>query len=263
MRKTHKQTNETYYLDLEKKLQLPMFVLTIFYLILFSIRLSDSLSQTSITIIDFLDIVIWITFIGEYLALLFYSTNKIDYIKTHVLNLLIVLIPSFRLFRLFGIFEILFGATDTLMISRILGADSKLASAAVFFANSLTYVKRLITKGKVQYIFLFVTFLVVFLGSMASIFERNEPNANITSPIEGIWWGITSITTVGYGDRYPVTWGGRIIAVMLMTIGITLFSLLTAEMSSFIIGRQEDKDKKAILKKLNELQSDIKKLDRK
>ena len=63
----------------------------------------------------------------------------------------------------------------------------------------------------------------------ATIFavEGGDPAANIQSPGDALWWGLVTITTVGYGDQYPVTVGGRLIGAILLFAGIALFSVLT------------------------------------
>jgi voltage-gated potassium channel len=59
----------------------------------------------------------------------------------------------------------------------------------------------------------------------------------ISSPAAGLWWAVTTVTTVGYGDEYPVTAAGRAIAVVLMLVGVGLFGLLAASLASFLIER--------------------------
>lgn len=70
--------------------------------------------------------------------------------------------------------------------------------------------------------------------------ERDATGANITSFGDAIWWSLASITTVGYGDRYPVTDEGRLVATFLMIIGIGLFGSLTALLAAWVLrGDQE------------------------
>jgi len=79
--------------------------------------------------------------------------------------------------------------------------------------------------------FAFTIFLVfvVLEVSGASIFavEGNNAAANIRTPGDALWWGLVTITTVGYGDQFPITPGGRLIGVFLLFAGIALFSVLT------------------------------------
>ena len=67
-----------------------------------------------------------------------------------------------------------------------------------------------------------------------------ETNEAITSPLDALWWGIVTLTTVGYGDVYPRTGEGRIAAMILMVVGISLYSAITATITSILIaGRTE------------------------
>jgi voltage-gated potassium channel Kch len=79
--------------------------------------------------------------------------------------------------------------------------------------------------------FLLTIFLVIVVlevtGASVYYAEAPDPNANITTAGDALWWGIVTITTVGYGDQYPVTPTGRIIGVFLLFAGIGLFSVLT------------------------------------
>jgi len=70
--------------------------------------------------------------------------------------------------------------------------------------------------------------------------ELRAPEANITSTTDAIWWSIVSVTTVGYGDRFPVTFSGRVVAIFLMVGGIGLVSVLTSFLSNAFIGAGDD-----------------------
>jgi voltage-gated potassium channel len=65
--------------------------------------------------------------------------------------------------------------------------------------------------------------------------ERDAPDASITSFGEALWWTITTISTVGYGDRYPVTFEGRLIAASLMVAGIALLGVVTASIAAWFV----------------------------
>jgi voltage-gated potassium channel len=67
--------------------------------------------------------------------------------------------------------------------------------------------------------------------------ERNAAGANITTPGDAAWWAATTITTVGYGDRYPTTTEGRLIAVSLMVTGLALLGMITAAIASWFVER--------------------------
>jgi voltage-gated potassium channel len=65
--------------------------------------------------------------------------------------------------------------------------------------------------------------------------ERSRPDANITDFGDAIWWAVTTMTTVGYGDRYPVTGVGRMVAFALMVAGIALLGTVTATLASWLV----------------------------
>ena len=67
--------------------------------------------------------------------------------------------------------------------------------------------------------------------------ERAGPDANIVTFGDAIWWAFVTITTVGYGDYYPVTTLGRMVAVLLMAGGVAVLGVVTATLSSWIIDK--------------------------
>ncbi|WP_371127311.1 potassium channel family protein [Streptomyces sp. KS_16] len=81
----------------------------------------------------------------------------------------------------------------------------------------------------------------VLLGGAALVVvaESGAPHANITSYPRALWWSIETATTVGYGDFYPVTLWGRIIASFLMLSAITAFGVITAALATWFVGRAE------------------------
>lgn len=79
---------------------------------------------------------------------------------------------------------------------------------------------------------------MVFVAALALLdAERYAPNSTITSFGDAAWWAITTITTAGYGDRFPVTGEGRFVAVGLMLAGIVLLGVVTAAVASWFVER--------------------------
>jgi len=74
--------------------------------------------------------------------------------------------------------------------------------------------------------------------------ERDAIGANITSFGDALWWSLASVTTVGYGDRFPVTDEGRLVATFLMVIGIGLFGSLTAILAAWVLKGDQESPKK-------------------
>ena len=90
-----------------------------------------------------------------------------------------------------------------------------------------------------------VTFPLILYTAALSVLEaeRYAEGANITNFLDALWWAIASVTTVGYGDRFPVTADGRLIATFLMVIGIGLFSALTALLAAWVMGEKNQESK--------------------
>jgi voltage-gated potassium channel len=80
-----------------------------------------------------------------------------------------------------------------------------------------------------------IAVLMIIFSSIAILQVEHDPKSNIKTAEDAIWWAYVTITTVGYGDKYPVTTEGRILAAMLMTVGVALFGTFTAFLASWFI----------------------------
>jgi voltage-gated potassium channel len=111
------------------------------------------------------------------------------------------------------------------------------------------------------------SFLLIMFCSVAILLcEQQDPNANIKTSGDALWWSVTTITTVGYGDKYPVTTEGRMVAALLMFSGIGMFGVLSGLAATYFLGsrhesvvREEDK----ILARLEKLEEKIDRLKEK
>ncbi|WP_291134940.1 potassium channel family protein [Flavobacterium sp. UBA7663] len=80
-----------------------------------------------------------------------------------------------------------------------------------------------------------IAVLLVIFSAIGILQVENDPNSNIKTAEDAIWWAYVTITTVGYGDKFPVTTEGRIIAAILMTAGVGLFGTFTAYVASWFV----------------------------
>lgn len=107
---------------------------------------------------------------------------------------------------------------------------------------------------------------------------ENGVNSNVNSIFDGIWWAVVTLTTIGYGDVYPITFGGRILAIILALIGIGLVALPTGILTSGFIRalrsekkisqladniEEEEKEQDEILERVKEIENTIKKTEKK
>ena len=165
-----------------------------------------------------MDAIITPIFVFDFLYRLFTASSKRAYFfRGSGWADLLATIPLFRIFRLFRVVRVvrLLGIRG---LERF-GVDLVEARASATFLLTIFMV------------------LVVLELTGASIYyvESADPAANITSAGDALWWGIVTITTVGYGDQYPVTDGGRIIGVFLLISGIGLFSVLTGFIANIFL----------------------------
>ena len=91
-------------------------------------------------------------------------------------------------------------------------------------------------KSRAESTLLTIIFLTIVVLECAGIFilvtERNNANANIKTASDALWWAYVTVTTVGYGDKFPVTNSGRIVGVLLLTLGVGLFGVLTGYLAN-------------------------------
>jgi voltage-gated potassium channel len=94
-----------------------------------------------------------------------------------------------------------------------------------------------LTRHTLHYTLLVAAVVTVGAGLIVAELEHGVAGANIGSPADVLWWAINTVTTVGYGDRFPVTAAGRGMAVLLMLVGVGLFGPLAASLASSLIER--------------------------
>lgn len=102
--------------------------------------------------------------------------------------------------------------------------------------------------------------MVLFSTNLILEFEPHAANATIVTPGDALWWALTTVTTVGYGDTYPVTPEGRIIAGMLMLVGIALFGSMSALITSKLILPKETQDHEEMRREMRHLHGEIREL---
>ena len=108
--------------------------------------------------------------------------------------------------------------------------------------------RKMLTDQLAQSTLLF-TFVIAFVLIFTIAFfvlkaEQGNPHANITTYTNAVWWAFVTITTVGYGDYYPVTTVGRLLAIILMFAGLGIIGVLSSYLASTFISLQKGRDKK-------------------
>ncbi len=136
-----------------------------------------------------------------------------------------------------------------------------------FLIRAVRGLERVLGPYKAAYV-LVLWFLTVFTGAGLVLLFEEGSGGTINGFWEALWWAVPTITTVGYGDTYPVTSAGRVVAVLVMLVGIVLFGVLTAGVAAYFVERVEEQDEKVqtdkldlVLKRLDEQEERNKKVD--
>ena len=158
-------------------------------------------------LIAYVDAFLTVFFLGDFIFRLKTAPSRKRYLGRGggVLDLLSCA-PGLRIFRLFRIGR-------AVRIIRRLGGRRMLRELRGGLAEGTVYLVILM---------LFVTLEVT--GLLELRFEEDAPGANITTAGDALWWGYVTATTVGYGDQYPVTTGGRLTGFLMLTVGVALFA---------------------------------------
>lgn len=176
-----------------------------------------------------IDDLICVFFLYEFCVRFYQAENKLQFMKWGWIDLLssIPTLEYFRPGRVLRLFRIL----------RILRAFRSIK-------HLLQHVFARRVKGTFTTVAIFAALMLVF-SSIAILQVEDDPTSNIKTAEDALWWSYVTITTVGYGDRYPVTTEGRIIAAILMTTGVGLFGTFTGFIASwFVEERQEEHENK-------------------
>ena len=166
---------------------------------------------------EWLETVLWLTwgiFALDYAANLWLAEDRRHWFLWNLHELLIVALPFFRPLRLLRLVTLLS------VLHRTVGETLR-GRVATYVAGAAT--------------------LLVFVGALAVLdVEQSAPDAKILTFGDAAWWAITTITTVGYGDMYPVTAAGRLVAAALMMSGIAVLGVVTASIASWLVQRVEE-----------------------
>ena len=156
---------------------------------------------------------VWAAFAADFAVRLWLAEDRWPYARRHWYDVALVGLPMLRPLRLLRL----------LALARVLNRS---------VAGSLV--------GQVSTYVVGVAVIAVGLGAIAMLdAEQDARGANITTFGDALWWAATTVTTVGYGDRFPVTTQGRLMAVALMIVGIAMVGAVTASVAAWMVSQVE------------------------
>ena len=209
---------------IERMTELPLLILAAVMVPLLTAPFFWDLSPSAAALTFALDTFIWALFAADLAIKIAIAPQRVEYIKQHWLEVMVVLIPVARPLR----------------ILRIILYGSRAYRGAVRLAH-------------VDFLVVYAIGLVLVVTTIVTSVERGH-GSELDSFPDALWWAVVTVTTVGYGDVVPVTQIGRAFAYVLMISGIGLFGALTANLAS-IMTRREDPGSAAIGSLIEEVQS--------
>ncbi len=159
---------------------------------------------------------------------LWLAPDRWRFFKANIPDLIIVAVPMLRPLRILRSVRLL----------RLL----RLARLAAFAVEGIHEARSILRRRGLSWVLLIVAALVLVAAALVLNFEQDAPNGNISSYPDALWWAVTTITTVGYGDRFPLSPAGRGVAVVLMVAGIAMFGIVTASIAAYFVEQRAEQD---------------------
>lgn len=212
---------------LGRPIELIIQLLIVLSLVLFSVETLPDLSPASRTWLDRAEAACVFIFLGEYLARLWIAPRRFAFVCSFfgIVDLLAI-IPYF----LAGAVDLRFArAFRLLRIIRILKLARYNAAVRRFHTALLLAKEEII-------LFLALTGIVLFLAAIGIYhFEHEAQPKQFSSVFHSLWWAITTLTTVGYGDVYPITTGGRVFTFLVLLVGLGVVSVPAGLVSAALL----------------------------
>lgn len=230
--------------------QLFMLILCGYVLIAMLVETVFRLSAETVELLTWIDTFICALFIGDFFHALATAPSRLGYLKWGWIDLIssIPAVPVLRWGRLARIARIL----------RLLRGFRSAKTIATFLYENRS-------RGAFGTVVM-ISFLLVIVASIAILNVETVPDANIRNAGDALWWALVTITTVGYGDKVPVTLTGRIIGVILMVAGVGLFGTFTAFVASLFIEpkqKQVESNEDRVLEELRAVRERLENLEKK
>ena len=199
-------------------------VLSVFVLILLAIDVFLPVDEATRDILYAADTIVCVFFLSDFFIGLYRAKHKTIYLKRNWIDLVssIPMVPYVRLGRLFRVLRLF-------RLLRAYRSSHRLMQYLLVHRQSSTFVAAIA-----------LTFMVVVLSSVSMLEVEKLTESNIKTAGDAVWWSLTTMTTVGYGDKFPVSTPGRVIALFPMLCGIGIFGLITSVIAAWFLKPAEE-----------------------
>jgi len=200
--------------------QLFMLVLCLLALASLAARLVTSMDPETVVVLDYADLAVCAVFFVDFLVSFWLEPDRRRYFLTWGWLDLLSSVPTLdyarwgRAARMLRIVRVLRGLRASKIIAQLI---LERRAESTFLAASL------------------VALLLVIASSISILHFETDGDANIKTAEDAVWWAFATITTVGYGDRYPVTTEGRFVAALLMSAGVGLFGTFSGFLAAWFL----------------------------
>ncbi|MBD3610465.1 MAG: potassium channel family protein [Gammaproteobacteria bacterium] len=185
---------------------------------------------------------VWLAFVIETGILLLLVHDRWRYLMHNWMNLAIIITGVMIVWDYDPVLTILRSLRLLLVIGILLRVSKTLS--------------KVLERNHLGNLLAFAMFMVVMSGILISGIDPA-----IESPWQGVWWALVTVTTVGYGDVVPVSGAGKFFASLLILLGIGVFSLLTANVSAFLVRQDEEKEDKEEHQLLKDIQRRLERIE--
>lgn len=194
-------------------------ILSVYVLVALVVQSVFPLSPETNSFLDWIDFYICIVFLIDFFVRLYSAPSKLAFLKWGWIDFVssIPMLDAFRVGR-------------TVRIVRVFRALRAFRSTKYLLTYLISYRKSTSLAAVAS-----ASFVLVIFSAIAMLQFETSPDANIKTPQDAIWWAYATITTVGYGDKFPISLEGRIVAAILMTAGVGLFGTFTAFVASLLV----------------------------
>jgi len=200
-------------------LQVVTLILSVYVLIALFVQSVFPLTPGTSALLDRIDFFVCLVFLADFFVRLYRAPAKLAFLKWGWIDF-VSSIPMLEIFRIGRVIRII-------RIFRILRAFRSTKNLLHHFLRD--------RKGTSFAAVATFSFVVVVFSAIAMLQFETAPEANIKTPGDAFWWAYVTVTTVGYGDKYPLSPEGRIVAVILMTAGVGLFGTFAGFVASVLV----------------------------